>query len=146
MADASWTSASTSSNSGHLFWNLKDPVSVLVQTPLHRRKITHHPLAFFINWFQCRIFNIFKCSLTAASTLSSCTSELSPTNDKDAELNWQSPFSIDLNKTLSVRTNEGRKAWHTFFTTYISKRSKAKACTVWQYIMLLVINECFQRN
>ena len=30
----------------------------------------------------------------------SCTSELSPTNDKDAELNGQLPFGIDLNKIL----------------------------------------------
>ena len=28
---------------------LKDPASVLAQTQLYRRKITYHPLAFFIN-------------------------------------------------------------------------------------------------
>ena len=34
------------------------------------------------------------------SLSSSCTSELSPTKDKDAELNRQFPFDIDLNKIL----------------------------------------------
>ena len=37
---------------------------------------------------------------TASITRSSCTSELSPANDKDAELNRQLPFGIDLNETL----------------------------------------------
>ena len=33
---------------------------------------------------------------TAAITLSSCTSDLSPTNDKNAELNMQFPFGMAL--------------------------------------------------
>ena len=40
------------------------------------------------------------CSSTAAITQSSCTSELSPTNEKDAQLNRQFAFGIDLNKIL----------------------------------------------
>ena len=46
----------------------------------------------------------FICSstnrLTAAISLGSCTSEFSPISDKDAELNKQYPFGIDLNKIL----------------------------------------------
>ena len=37
---------------------------------------------------------------TASITQISCTCELSPTNNKDAELNRQLPFGIDLNKIL----------------------------------------------
>ena len=37
---------------------------------------------------------------TADITLTSCTSEVSLTNDKDAKLNRQFPFSTDLNKAF----------------------------------------------
>ena len=41
--------------------------------------------------------------LTVAITLGLCTSESSPTSDKDAKLlNRQFPFGIDLNKILPV--------------------------------------------
>ena len=43
-------------------------------------------------------------SSTDFITLSSCTSALSPTIEKDAELNRQFPFDIDLNKIFPVRT------------------------------------------
>ena len=39
------------------------------------------------------------CSLTAAITGGSYISELSPTNDKNAELNKQFPIGNDVNKT-----------------------------------------------
>ena len=42
----------------------------------------------------------FTCSSATAITLSSCISELSPSNDKDAGLNKQFVFYIDINKTL----------------------------------------------
>ena len=40
----------------------------------------------------------------------SWTSVLSPTNDKDAELNWRFPFGIDLKQNIARLTvkNEGR--------------------------------------
>ena len=50
----------------------------------------------------------FRCSLTAAVTLSQWPNELSPTNDKDAELNKQILFGIDLNETSWEQ--RGRKA------------------------------------
>ena len=48
-------------------------------------------------------------------------------NEKDAELNWQFPFGIDLKQNIARLTqvkNEGREAWHKIFTVYISKRSR----------------------
>ena len=42
----------------------------------------------------------FTCSSTATINRSSSTGVLSPTNDKDSELNRQFPFDIDLNKIL----------------------------------------------
>ena len=58
-----------------------------------RRKITYHPLliGFFhklisIQYVSCNVFQ-FTCSATVAIALCSCTSELSPANDKDPELN-----------------------------------------------------------
>ena len=47
-----------------------------------------------------KILHLHVTQSTASITLSSCTSELSPTNDKDAELYRQFPFGIDLNKIL----------------------------------------------
>ena len=48
------------------------------------------------------------------------SSEFSPTDDKDAEPNWQFPFGCDLNKILITRLtqvkNKGREAWYTIFT------------------------------
>ena len=55
------------------------------------------------------MLGIFKCSLTVTVTLSSCTSELSPADDKDTELNWQFPFGIDLHKILPVVRTKARK-------------------------------------
>ena len=55
------------------------------------------------------MLGIFKCSSTAGITLSSCTGELSPDNDKDAELNRQFPFGIDLHKIFSVVRTKARK-------------------------------------
>ena len=46
-------------------------------------------------------------------TLSSWTSDLYPINDKDAELNQQFPFSIDLKQNIARLTqvkNEGKGA------------------------------------
>ena len=86
------------SNKSHLFWNLEDPV--LVQTLCCRRGgKTYHPLnagCWTYVAFICRSTN----RLTAAISLSSCTSESSPTSNKDAELNKQFRFGIDLNKIL----------------------------------------------
>ena len=42
-------------------------------------------------------------------TLSSCTSEISPTYDEGAELIRQFPFSIDLNKILPVVRTKAEK-------------------------------------
>ena len=55
------------------------------------------------------MLGIFKCSSIAGIILSSCTSELSPDNDKDAELNRQFPFGIDLHKIFSVVRTKARK-------------------------------------
>ena len=46
-------------------------------------------------------------------TLSLWTSDLSPINDEDAELNQQFPFSIDLKQNIARLTqvkNEGKEA------------------------------------
>ena len=61
-------------------------------------------------------------------TLSSWTSDLYPTNDKDAELNQQFPFSIDLKQNIARLTqvkNEGKGAWHKIFTIYVVNGPKA---------------------
>ena len=50
------------------------------------------------------------CSSTAGITLSSCTSDLSSANDKDAELNMQFPFGIDLHKILLVVRTKAEKS------------------------------------
>ena len=48
------------------------------------------------------VLGIFKCSSTVTITLRSCTSELSRADEKDAELNRQFPFGIDLHKILPI--------------------------------------------
>ena len=71
-----------------------------------------------------------------AITLRSWSSDLSPTNDKDAELSQQFPVSTDLKQNIARLTqvkNDGKETSHKIFTIYISKRSKG---TVWQQIML----------
>ena len=55
------------------------------------------------------MLRIFRCSSTAGITLSSCTGKLSLDNDKDAELNRQFPFGIDLKKILPVVRTKARK-------------------------------------
>ena len=65
------------------------------------------------------------------TNLSSWTSDLSPTNDKDAELSQNFPFSIDLKQHIAKLTqvkNERKEARHKIPTLYPSKRSKG---TVW---------------
>ena len=68
------------------------------------RKITYHQLLLGFSRqlisVQCVEHNYvpFKCSLTVVITLSLCTNELSPINDKDAKLKKQIPFANDLNK------------------------------------------------
>ena len=58
------------------------------------------------------------------------------TDDNDAELYRQFPFGIDPNIARFTQVkNEGREAWHTNFTTYVSKQSKRR---VWQQFMLLI--------
>ena len=60
------------------------------------------------------------------------TSDLSPTTDKDAELNPTFLFSIDLKQNIARLTqvkNKGKEAWHKIFTIYLSKQSKGM---VWQ--------------
>ena len=60
-------------------------------------------------------------------TLGLWTSELSPTSDKDADLNWHFSFSIDLKQNIGRLTqvkNEEREVWCKIFTIYKSKRSK----------------------
>ena len=50
-------------------------------------------------------------------TTSSWTSDLSPTNEKDAELNQQFPFRTDLKQNIARLTqvkNEGKEVWHNF--------------------------------
>ena len=65
----------------------------------------------------CWAYVSFKCSSTVAITLSSCTSRLSPTNDKDAELNRQWHWS---KQNVASSRNEDRKV------------NDPKICTVWQ--------------
>ena len=68
----------------------------------------------------CIILDLTSYRSTAAITSSSCTSEVSPTNDKDAEPNKQFLFCIDLNKIfldlIKLRIKH-REAWHNNFTT-----------------------------
>ena len=102
-----------------LFWNIKFQIS---PEPLCQIEIksfdfdwppyiggklltTNYWLAFFINWFQCKTSGVICCLymlLNSCRLLSSCTSQVSPTNNKDAELNRQFPFCIDLNRILPV--------------------------------------------
>ena len=58
--------------------------------------------------------------------------DLFSASDKDAELNPQFPFSIDLEQNIARLTqvkNECKEAWHKIFTIYISKQPKD---IVWQ--------------
>ena len=70
------------------------------------RKMTYHPMliGFLHKLFSMQDLrhNIFHlpCGSTTAITTSSCASESSPTNDKDAALKRLFPFVIDLNKIL----------------------------------------------
>ena len=90
--------------------------SVLVQT-LSQRKITYHPLSVMYCLFpktdfnaRCLAYVAFKCSSTAATTLSLCTSELSPTSDKEAELRTGT-FHLALisKQNIASNKNEGRE-------------------------------------
>ena len=63
-------------------------------------------------------------------TLTSWTSELFPTNKKDAELNWQFAFGIDVKQNIAKLTqvkNEGREDWNKIFTINITSKG-----TVWR--------------
>ena len=98
-----------------------------------RRKITYHPLliGFFLKVISMQEARCNMLHLHVAQQLPSCscTSELSSTNDKDAELNRQLPFEIDLSKILPDLLKLRMKvAWHTIFTTYVRSAS-SKLCS-----------------
>ena len=59
---------------------------------------------------RCLAYVAFKCSSTAATTLSLCTSELSPTSDKEAELRTGT-FHLALisKQNIASSKNEGRE-------------------------------------
>ena len=76
-----WTSASYStSNSSHLFWTLKDPVLVQrISYNIGRKQRTaYYRMAFFINWFQCKMLDIMcstalRCGSFSEKTLKKST-------------------------------------------------------------------------
>ena len=109
----------------HGFIRLLDP----------RRKISYHPLLICFFYKLISIQDVgCKCSITAAITLCSCTSELSPTNDKDAELSRQFPFGIDLNKILPNLLKlrmKAEKPDRQFLITYIRWRSTGSNLCSW---------------
>ena len=82
-------------------------LKTLCQFLPYRRKITHHPLliGYFhkLIWMQDVGYNTLHLHVTESRTSITqilCTSESSPINDKDPQLNRQFPFGIDLNKIL----------------------------------------------
>ena len=84
---------SHTSNSSHLFWNLKDPV-----------KITYHPsrFGFFHKLLSMHdvghMLHLIEAQQLPPLSLSSCTSELSPTSDKDVGLDRRFLYGHDLKK------------------------------------------------
>ena len=113
--------------------------TVLVEILSYMRKITYHLLliVFSINKLismQDVGHNMLHLHVAQQLpiTLSSWTSKLSPTNEKDAELNWQFPFGIHLKQKilpdlLKLRTKAEKS--DKIFIIYINKRSKGSA---WQ--------------
>ena len=118
------------SNWIHLFWNIKDPV--LVQTLSYRKKITYNVLliGFFHKLISMQDVGHNMLHLHIAQQLPLLyIHQLLPITMMLSWTDRQCPFGIDLiDLRLTQVKNKGRKACHTMFTTYTSKRFKG---TVW---------------
>ena len=127
-----WTSASRS-NSSHLFRNLKETVQV--QTLSYRKKITYHQLliGFLHKLISMQDAGHNMLHLHVAQQLPSLYMwwVISPTNDKDAQLNRQFPFGFDLNKILpdllKLRTKTEKPAIQQFSQHTYANTSKAQS-------------------
>ena len=118
------------SNLSNLFWSLENPL--LVQTLSYRGEITYDllRLAFSTNWFQYRVLGIICCihmklnSYHHSKFIYQWVISYQRLKCWVAQLISICHWSKQNIGRLNQVKNEGRKAWHIIFRTYISTQFK----------------------